>query len=71
MATLLSSAFRRIGSFLSDSHHRHAHIYYCRDAGEYLVRFYADSVLNEGADYFTSDKVDAFGTARVWVHGNH
>lgn len=34
---------------------------------EYTVRFYVDGIHQPGADYFTSDKDDAHGTARAEI----
>ena len=46
---------------------RTAKIYRNSAYGEYRVAFYDAQGYVLYADYFTSDKLDAFGTAKYWV----
>lgn len=34
---------------------------------EYRVKFYENGAYCTESDYFTTDKVDAFGTAELWA----
>jgi hypothetical protein len=47
-----------------------AKVYRDAEWNEYRVRFYFDGLLNEDADYFTSDKQDAIGSADYFATGS-
>jgi len=42
-----------------------AKIYFDSDYDEYIVKFYDGPDHLENADYFTSDRIDAFNTAKI------
>lgn len=55
---------RKVGQ-VGQEETRGAKVY--REEGEYIVVFYQDGRKIIGADYFTDDKNDAFGTAKMHV----
>ncbi len=54
----------------NDDQSKVAVVYYDRDDWEYVVKFFRDGEYQEEADYFTSNKTDAIGTANHYVDAN-
>jgi hypothetical protein len=58
---------RTIAKVAQEGSQNHARVIYDTEWGEYIVRFYHHAQRLEDADYHTTDRADALGTAKLWA----
>lgn len=61
-------AKKLIGTYSNETKARTAKVYHDSEYGEYAVKFYCAGLYQIDADYFTSDRDDAIGTANHWTN---